>query len=159
LSPGSLFAAAEGPEEQPKETPSVGSNGNDGQTTQDILKPKQIEALRERLLEEKQRILDLYEQDLKAGQESGDFGTEDLVDQANAAWNRELNFALSDGERKQLLQIDAALQRLDDGTYGFCQHSGEAIAYQRLHAVPWARYTVDVQERIEKGLLEPEEEA
>jgi DnaK suppressor protein len=159
LSPGSLFAAAEGPEEQPKETPSVGSNGNDGQTTQDILKPKQIEALRERLLEEKQRILDLYEQDLKAGQASGDFGTEDLVDQANAAWNRELNFALSDGERKQLLQIEAALQRLDDGTYGFCQHSGEAIAYQRLHAVPWARYTVDVQERIEKGLLEPEEEA
>jgi DnaK suppressor protein len=159
LSPGSLFAAAGGPEEQPKETPSVGSNGNDGQTTQDILKPKQIEALRERLLEEKQRILDLYEQDLKAGQASGDFGTEDLVDQANAAWNRELNFALSDGERKQLLQIDAALQRLDDGTYGFCQHSGEAIAYQRLHAVPWARYTVDVQERIEKGLLEPEEEA
>lgn len=137
----------------------MGSNGNDGQTTQDILKPKQIEALRERLLEEKQRILDLYEQDLKAGQASGDFGTEDLVDQANAAWNRELNFALSDGERKQLLQIDAALQRLDDGTYGFCQHSGEAIAYQRLHAVPWARYTVDVQERIEKGLLEPEEEA
>lgn len=136
----------------------MGSNGN-GQTTQDILSLKQIEALRERLLEEKQRILDLYEQDLKAGQETGDFGTEDLVDQANAAWNRELNFALSDGERKQLLQIDAALQRLDEGTYGFCQHSGEPIAYQRLHAVPWARYTVDVQERIEKGLLEPEEEA
>jgi len=136
----------------------VGSNGN-GQTTEDILKPKEIATLRERLLEEKQRILDLYEQDLKAGQEPGDFGTEDLVDQANAAWNRELNFALSDGERKQLLQIDAALQRLDEGTYGFCQHSGEAIAYQRLHAVPWARYTVDVQEKIEKGLLEPEEEA
>lgn len=136
----------------------MGSNGN-GQTTHDILSRKQIEALRERLLEEKQRILDLYEQDLKAGQEPGDFGTEDLVDQANAAWNRELNFALSDGERKQLLLIDAALQRLDDGTYGFCQHSGEPIAFQRLHAVPWARYTVDVQERIEKGLLEPEEEA
>jgi DnaK suppressor protein len=136
----------------------VGSNGN-GRTTQDILDRKQIEVLRGRLEEEKQRILDLYEQDLKAGQETGDFGTEDLVDQANAAWNRELNFALSDGERKQLLLIDAALQRLEDGTYGFCLHSGEPIAYPRLEAVPWARYTVDVQERIEKGLLEPEEEA
>jgi DnaK suppressor protein len=136
----------------------VGSNGN-GRTTEDILDPEQIEVLRKRLLEEKQRILDLYEQDLKAGQETGDFGTEDLVDQANAAWNRELNFALSDGERKQLLLIEAALERLDQGTYGFCLHSGEPIAYPRLHAVPWARYTVDVQERIEKGLLEPEEEA
>lgn len=136
----------------------MGSNGN-GRTTQDILDRKQIEVLRGRLLEEKQRILDLYQQDLKAGQETGDFGTEDLVDQANAAWNRELNFALSDGERKQLLLIDAALQRLEEGTYGFCLHSGEPIAFQRLQAVPWARYTVDVQEKIEKGLLEPEEEA
>ena len=136
----------------------MGSNGN-GRTTQDILDRKQVEVLRGRLLEEKQRILDLYEQDLKAGQETGNFGTEDLVDQANAAWNRELNFALSDGERKQLLLIDAALQRLEDGTYGFCLHSGEPIAYPRLQAVPWARYTVDVQEKIEKGLLEPEEEA
>ncbi|HUF77957.1 MAG TPA: TraR/DksA family transcriptional regulator [Thermoanaerobaculia bacterium] len=136
----------------------MGSNGN-GRTTEDILDPEQIEVLRKRLLEEKQRILDLYEQDLKAGQETGDFGTEDLVDQANAAWNRELNFALSDGERKQLLLIDAAIRRLDDGTYGFCLHSGEPIAFPRLQAVPWARYTVDVQERIEKGLLEPEDEA
>lgn len=136
----------------------MGSNGN-GRTTEDILDPEQIEVLRKRLLEEKQRIVDLYEQDLKAGQESGDFGTEDLVDQANAAWNRELNFALSDGERKQLLLIDAAIRRLDDGTYGFCLHSGEPIAFPRLQAVPWARYTVDVQERIEKGLLEPDEEA
>lgn len=136
----------------------MGSNGN-GRTTADILEPEQIEALRERLQAEKQRILDLYQQDLKAGQQTGDFGTEDLVDQANAAWNRELNFALSDGERKQLLLIEAALERLDQGTYGFCLHSGEPIAFPRLHAVPWARYTVDVQERIEKGLLEPEEEA
>lgn len=135
----------------------MGSNGN-GRTTQDILDKKQVETLRERLHEEKQRIIDLYEQDLKAGQQTGDYGTEDLVDQANAAWNREFNFALSDGERKQLLLIDAALQRLEEGTYGFCLHSGEPIAFPRLHAVPWARYTVDVQEKIEKGLLELEEE-
>lgn len=135
----------------------MGSNGN-GRTTQDVLDKKQIDSLRQRLQEEKQRILDLYEQDLKAGQETRDFGTEDLVDQANAAWNREFNFALSDGERKQLLLIEAALERLEENTYGFCLHSGEPITYTRLEAVPWARYTVDVQEKIEKGLLEPEEE-
>jgi len=136
----------------------VGSNAN-GRRTSDVLKPKQIEILRGRLLEEKQRIIDMYQQDLKAGQESVDYGTEDLVDQANAAWNREFNFALSDGERRHLLMIDAALERIEEGTYGFCQHSGEPIAFQRLHAVPWARYTVDVQDKIEKGILEPEEES
>lgn len=136
----------------------MASNGN-GRKTEDILSKKQIKSLRERLEEERQRILDMYESDLKAGQQSSDFGTEDLVDQANAAWNREFNFALSDGERKQLLLIEAALQRLDDGTYGYCLHSGEAIALPRLEAVPWARYTVDVQEKIEKGLIEPDEEA
>lgn len=136
----------------------MASNGN-GRKTEDILSKKQIKSLRERLEEERQRILDMYESDLKAGQQSSDFGTEDLVDQANAAWNREFNFALSDGERKQLLLIEAALQRLDDGTYGYCLHSGEPIALPRLEAVPWARYTVDVQEKIEKGLIEPDEEA
>jgi DnaK suppressor protein len=99
-----------------------------GRKTQDILSKKQIASLRERLEEEKKRIHDLYESDLKAGQQSSDFGTEDLVDQANAAWNREFNFALSDGERKQLILIEGALQRLDEGTYGYCLHSGEPIA-------------------------------
>ncbi len=135
----------------------MASNG-DGRTTKDILKKKQIEALHERLLEEKQRILDMYQQDIKAGQQSSDYGTEDLVDQANASWNREFNFTLSDGERKHLILIDAALKRLEEGRYGFCLHSGEPIDYRRLEAVPWARYTVDVQEKIEKGFLEPEPE-
>ena len=129
-----------------------------GRKTKDILSKKQVASLREKLEEEKKRIVDLYENDLKAGQQNSDFGTEDLVDQANAAWNREFNFALSDGERKQLILIDAALERLDAGTYGYCLHSGEPIALPRLEAVPWARYTVDVQEKIEKGLIEPEEE-
>lgn len=132
---------------------------NNGRKTKDILTKKQLASLRERLEEEKQRILDLYENDLKAGQQNADFGTEDLVDQANAAWNREFNFALSDGERKQLILIEGALQRIDEGTYGYCLHSGEPIALPRLEAVPWARYTVDVQEKIEKGLIEPEEDA
>lgn len=136
----------------------MGSDSN-GRKTKDILNKKQIASLRERLEEEKKRILDLYENDLKAGQQNADFGTEDLVDQANAAWNREFNFALSDNERKHLILIEGALKRLDDGTYGFCLYSGEPIALPRLEAVPWARYTVDVQEKIEKGLIEPEDEA
>lgn len=126
-------------------------------TTSDILKPEEIQELSEKLESEKQRILDQYEADLKAGQASTNDGAEDLVDQANQAWSREFSFALSDNERKQLLLIDAALERLENGSYGFCLHSGEPISLPRLKAVPWARFTVDVQEKIEKGLLQEED--
>jgi DnaK suppressor protein len=113
-------------------------------------------ALRERLAKQKQEILDMYNQDLKAGQESADDGTEDIVDRANAAYNRELMFSLSDGERKLLLQIGEALRRMDEGSYGRCNNCGNMIAVQRLEAVPWARFCINCQELAEKGMLEAE---
>lgn len=128
-----------------------------GRTTQDILSKEEIEALTEKLHSEKQRILESYQNDLKAGQASSADGAEDIVDQANAAWGREFLFSLSDNERKQMILIDDAIERMEKGTYGFCLHSGEPIALPRLQAVPWARFTVDVQEKIEKGLLEEDE--
>src|SRR3954470_13804770 len=114
------------------------------------------EALRERLLQQKQEILSMYKQDLRAGQESADDGTEDIVDRANNAYNRELMFSLSDAERNTLLQIENALRRMDEGTYGRCSNCGQSIALPRLEALPWARFCVDCQELAEKGLLEME---
>ena len=111
------------------------------------------QALRERLLLQKQEILSMYKQDLRAGQESADDGTEDIVDRANNSYNRELMFSLSDSERQLLLQVEEALRRIDDGAYGHCSHCGRAIAIQRLQAVPWARFCIDCQELAEKGLL------
>lgn len=114
------------------------------------------EALRERLQQQKQEIVNMYKQDVRAGQESADDGTEDIVDRANNSYNRELMFSLSDGERQLVLQIDAALRRMDEGAYGRCANCGQTIAVQRLQAVPWARFCIDCQEMAEKGLLEAE---
>jgi DnaK suppressor protein len=114
---------------------------------------KRLDALRERLQKQKQEILDMYNQDLKAGQESADDGTDDIVDRANAAYNRELMFSLSDSERQMLLQIGDALRRMDDGVYGRCANCGQLIALVRLEAVPWARFCIDCQELAEKGML------
>ena len=114
------------------------------------------EALRERLLKQKQEILDMYNQDLKAGQESADDGTDDLVDRANAAYNRELMFSLSDAERTMLLQIEDALKRINVAAYGRCTNCGCTISVLRLEAVPWARFCIDCQELAEKGMLEAE---
>ncbi len=111
------------------------------------------QALRERLLQQKQEITSMYKQDLRAGQESADVGTDDIVDRANNAYNRELMFSLSDSERQILLQVEDALRRLDDGAYGRCSNCGRTIATQRLEAVPWARYCIDCQELAEKGML------
>ena len=120
---------------------------------QQILSAADLKFLQERLLEERTRLVDLYRKDLRAGQKSVEEASEDLVDRANLAYNRELTFSLSDAERKQLRLIDDALARMEKGTYGVCRHSGKLIELARLRAVPWARYRVDVQERIEQGLL------
>lgn len=116
----------------------------------------QYQALRARLQKQRDEILDMYKQDLKAGQESADDGTEDIVDRANNAYNRELMFSLSDAERTTLLQIENALLRMDEGTYGRCSNCGQTINVLRLEAVPWARFCIDCQELAEKGLLEVE---
>lgn len=112
-----------------------------------------LERQRERLLVKKQEILAMYQKDLKSGQESNDSPTEDLVDRANNAYTRELAFSISDSERELMHQIDLAIERLNSGAYGFCLHTGQQIGQARLEAIPWAKYSVEAQELLEKGLL------
>lgn len=112
-----------------------------------------LEPLRARLTQHRQEIHSLYDKDVRAGQESTDEGTEDIVDRANAAYNREFMFSLSDAERQILLQIEDALRRMDDGSYGRCSACGNSIAIRRLEAIPWTRFCIDCQELAEKGLL------
>jgi len=111
------------------------------------------EAFRKRLENHRQEIMDLYQHDLRVGQESSDEGAEDLVDRANSAYNRELSFTISDSERALLEQIDKALGRIEEGRFGACTSCGQAIAGPRLRAIPWARYCIDCQELEERGLL------
>jgi DnaK suppressor protein len=113
-----------------------------------------VKAVRERLNHQRQKILDLYVHDLRAGQELNNDGAEDLVDRANDAYAREFMLSLSGSERDLLLEIEAALVRLDRGGYGTCGHCEKKIAPKRLQAVPWARYCIDCQELSEQGLLQ-----
>ena len=112
------------------------------------------EAVREMLEGHRNEILALYEQDVRAGQEASDEGSDDVVDRANNAYSRELLFSLSDGERHTLLRIEEAIRRLDQDAYGICTNCKSDIRAGRLKAVPWARYCIDCQELAEKGMLE-----
>jgi DnaK suppressor protein len=115
------------------------------------------EVLRQRLLEQRRVIVDLYQSDLRAGQASTDEGTDDIVDRANNSYNREFLFSLSNNERQMLMLVDEALARMDEGIYGSCTHCGQQIGRQRLEAVPWARFCIACQELKEKGLLDETE--
>ncbi len=117
-------------------------------------KRDRLAVIRERLLSQRQEILDLYKHDLRVGQESSDEASEDIVDRANNAYQREFMFNLSGGERRLLRQVEGALDRLDQGEYGVCAHCQQPIGAQRLKAIPWARYCVKCQEKEERGSLE-----
>lgn len=115
--------------------------------------PIDLALVRARLQAKKQEILALYLNDLRSGQESNDSPTEDIVDRANNAYSRELNFSISDTERALMLQVDEAIRRVEAGTYANCANCGNPIARLRLEAVPWARYCISCQELLEQGML------
>ncbi len=89
-----------------------------------------------------------------AEEETTEESTQDIADKAVSSYTREFLYSLTDGERTVLLQIDEALNRIDDGAYGFCLNCGTAMSEKRLVAVPWTPHCVDCQELAEKGLLE-----
>lgn len=122
--------------------------------TKDVLTPAQLEVLRERLQAERQRLLAAYHDHAVAGQEIVPEGTEDLVDQATAENDRDALFEISDAEWRQYQEVEEALQRIDKGTFGICEHSGEPIPLERLEALPWARLRAEYQALVEQGLLD-----
>lgn len=113
-----------------------------------------IKNLRASLDAKRREMLDLYEHDVQAGQQSTDDNSDDFADRANNSYNRELMFSLSDNERQMLLHIEDAYKRLDEGSYGSCIHCDRPIGLPRLKALPWARYCINCQEREERGLLD-----
>ena len=109
--------------------------------------------LRKLLEQKREEIVSLYQHDLEVGQSNGSDGADDLVDRANNAYNREFMLALSGTERNLLREVDGALERLEKGVHGTCEPCGNLIPPARLKAVPWARYCIHCQERVEQGLL------
>jgi DnaK suppressor protein len=71
----------------------------------------------------------------------------DLADRASSETDRAIELRARDRQRKLIAKIDAALQRIEDGTYGFCEETCEPISQKRLHATPIATLTNEPQER------------
>jgi RNA polymerase-binding transcription factor len=74
----------------------------------------------------------------------------DLADRASSETERAIELRARDRQRKLIAKIDAALQRIDEGTYGYCEETGEPISLRRLEARPIATLSIEAQERHER---------
>jgi RNA polymerase-binding protein DksA len=74
-----------------------------------------------------------------------------LAETATATLGREIDYTLGENSGHVLAAIDAALKRIDDGTYGTCITCGDQIRYERLEASPWASLCIDCKRRAEAG--------
>ena len=117
------------------------------------LKAKEAKEIRERLLKERELIVQkLNGNDLSID----DSETPDPVDLAVRNYSKNVSLAVSENDSRQLTEVDQALIRLADDEYGVCQNCEKPINPKRLAAIPWARYCLDCQELVEKGLLDEE---
>ena len=131
-----------------------GSNQNSSLSKADL------EHFRRLLLTRRRRILatvtDMEEEALKStGQ---DFSVDHMADHGSDNFEQDLTLSLVESERTELYEIERALGRIDDGTYGICQGTGTAIPRARLEAIPYARYSVEYQRRVEAGEIQEDEE-
>lgn len=115
---------------------------------------KKLEAFKKRL-EDRQREL---RQNVSRNEQDGraaDMDTaQDIADRASSSYTKEFLFHQSSNERQTLQMVESALNRIREGTFGECINCGNEINPKRLEAVPWTRYCIDCQEKLEKGLLE-----
>ncbi|MHC4725380.1 MAG: TraR/DksA family transcriptional regulator [Planctomycetota bacterium] len=80
-----------------------------------------------------------------------------MADLGTDSYEQEFTLELMDSERKVITEIDYALNRIEEGTYGICEIGGELIPKQRLEAIPWARLCVGCAGLIEKGVVKRED--
>jgi DnaK suppressor protein len=108
------------------------------------LEGSQIERLRQMLLAERTRLL------ASSSRPIADDAIGDVQDHAAEAARLERDVRLGDHVRDRLAEVEAALVRIEDGTYGVCEETGDPIPFARLLAEPTTRYTVAALELIER---------
>jgi DnaK suppressor protein len=117
---------------------------------------KKLETFKKRL-EERQRELRQNVSRTEQDGRSADLDTaQDIADRASSSYQKEFLFHQSSSERQTLQMVESALNRIREGTFGECISCGNEINAKRLEAVPWTRYCIDCQEKMEKGQLEQE---
>lgn len=106
--------------------------------------------LKANLVDMKAKLMAEIDSELKAEREGNKDEGMDTYDLASEERDREINFILSDRERVKIKQIDDALERMEEGSYGVCESCGLEIAEERLAAMPFTRLCRDCQQDQER---------
>ncbi len=114
-----------------------------------FMNDRQLEYFRRKLLNWKAELLEQSAETLDNLGESGR-NVPDVADRASEETDRALELRTRDRQRKLISKIDAALRRIDNGDYGYCEMTGEPISLKRLDARPIATMTLEAQERHER---------
>jgi DnaK suppressor protein len=114
-----------------------------------FMNERQLAYFREKLLKWKDDIIKESKETLSHLQDENHV-LPDIADRASSETDRSLELRTRDRQRKLIAKIDAALKRIDDGSYGYCEESGEPISLKRLDARPIATLSIEAQERHER---------
>ncbi|MCB1518879.1 MAG: RNA polymerase-binding protein DksA [Hyphomicrobiaceae bacterium] len=117
---------------------------------EEFMNPRQLEYFESKLRDWKAEILKESRETLENLQEVS-VAHADMADRASSESDRALELRTRDRQRKLIAKIDAALRRIDDGTYGYCEETGEPIGLARLDARPIATLSLEAQERHERN--------
>jgi DnaK suppressor protein len=114
-----------------------------------FMNERQMEYFKQKLLNWKEDILRESRETLSHLQADTE-NHPDIADRASSETDRALELRTRDRQRKLISKIDEALRRIEDGSYGYCEETGEPIALKRLEARPIATLSVEAQERHER---------
>ncbi len=116
---------------------------------EEYMNEMQIEYFRQKLLEWKKSLL-AQSQDTLEDLRQGGLNQPDELDRASLETDKALDLRTKDRARKLISKINDALKRIEDGTYGYCEETGEPIGIERLEARPVATLSIEAQERHER---------
>jgi DnaK suppressor protein len=114
-----------------------------------FMNERQREYFRQKLLDWREDILKEAKETLQHLQDENQ-NHPDIADRASSETDRAIELRARDRQRKLIAKIDAAMQRIEDGTYGYCEETGEPITLKRLEARPIATLSIEAQERHER---------
>lgn len=143
--PAAKTKTAAKPKPKPKAKPKTAKYPSSG------YRKRFLDEIRKDLLLMRERLIRDVTRTVTQETEQTKIDVGDFYDQASDDRDRVLSLLFSERDRRNLSQIEGALKRIDEGTYGICEVTGEKIGEDRLRVMPFARFTIEVQEEMEKA--------
>jgi DnaK suppressor protein len=118
-----------------------------------VLDKKTLTRFKKILLKKREEIVGEVRQTYESSKEVGQDGIQDIGDEAANIYNKQILLSLNENERMRLKEVDEALDRIGNRTYGICEECGGAIGLKRLEVRPVAKYCVPCLTKLERGKL------